>query len=76
MTVIWKMPCKNTSFGLEISNQFFLNCYISFQDMQSFFEFLFSVINHYHVCRSKLLEGFINAFIDFKSWHLLPTCWS
>ena len=42
-------PVKNISFKLETSNQFFFNYHISFQDMQSFFEFLVSVINHNHI---------------------------
>ena len=41
---------KNASFELETSNEAFFNrYYISFQDMQSFYEFLDSIINHYHI---------------------------
>ena len=50
---------------LEISNQCFFNCYyISFQDMQSFFEFLVSVINHYHINR-------LHLFWDSFQWFCL-----
>ena len=44
------VPNKNGSFELEISNQCFFNCYyISFQDMQSFLDFMVPVINHSHI---------------------------
>ena len=43
-------PVKNASFELETSNECFFNCcYINFQDTQSFFEFLVSVTNHFHI---------------------------
>ena len=42
--------CKNASFEPETWNLCFFYCYyISFQDMQFFKKFLFSVINHYHI---------------------------
>ena len=54
---------KNAFSELEISNQCFFNCYyISFQDMQLFFEFLASVMNHYHT------NG-LHLFLDF--WMIL-----
>ena len=41
---------KNASFELKTSNQYFFNCYyISFKDLQSFFEFLVSIINPYQM---------------------------
>ena len=41
---------KNAIFELEALNQWVFFCYyISFQDMQYFFEFLVSVINDYHI---------------------------
>ena len=43
MAVIWNTSCKKCILWDKTSN------YISFQDMQSFFEFLVSVINHYHI---------------------------
>ena len=60
-------PVKNASYELETSNQCccFFNCYyISFQDTQSyFFEFLVSVINHFHINGSRL-------FCDSFEWIL------
>ena len=56
---------KNASFELETLNQCFFNCYyISFQDMQSFFEFLFSEINPY------LING-LHLFWDSFEWFCL-----
>ena len=48
-----------------ISNQCSFNCYyISFQDLQSFSEFLVSVINHYHI------NG-LHLFWDIFKWFCL-----
>ena len=51
---------KKAFFEPETSNKCFFNCYyISFQHMQSFFEFRVSVINHYHI---KWLHLFWESF--------------
>ena len=55
-------PIKDASFELKISNQYF------FQDMQSFFEFLVSVINHYHI------NG-LHLFWDSFEWFCLQISW-
>ena len=58
-------PVKNASFELKTSDQWFINCYyISFQDMQSLFEFLVSVINHYHI-------NWLYLFGDSFEWFCL-----
>ena len=51
MAVIWnKFGKKYILSDRDIKSMFFLNCYdISFYYMQSLFEFLVSVINHYHI---------------------------
>ena len=41
MVIIWNTSCENASF---------FNCYyISIKDMHSFFGFLVSLTNHYHI---------------------------
>ena len=66
IAIIWNTSCKNASFELKTSNQWFFNWYyISFQDMQSFFEFLASVINHDHI------NGW-HLFSDSFEWFLSP----
>ena len=56
---------ENASFELETSNQCIFNCYyISFQDMQSFFQFLVSVIKYYHI------NG-LHLFWDCFQWFCL-----
>ena len=53
MAVIWNTSRKNAYLEQETSNQgcfnFIVLIYIGFRDMQSFFEFLVSVIYHYHI---------------------------
>ena len=50
MAVNWNIPRKKYILWTnDIKSMFFFfNYHISFQDMQSFFEFLVSVINNYH----------------------------
>ena len=51
--------------SMRHQNNGFFNCnYISFQDMQSFFEFLVSVINHYH-------NNGLHLFWDSFEWFCL-----
>ena len=66
MVVIWNTSSKkNSSLEQESSNQCVFNCYyISFQDMQSFFYFLVSVINHYCIYR-------LHVFWDSFEWFCL-----
>ena len=61
---------KNASFEQATSNRcFFKNCYyISFQDTQSFFEFLVSVINPYDINE-------LNLFGDSFEWFCLQISW-
>ena len=42
----------------------FFNCYISFQDMQSFFEFLVSVINHDLLMDCIYFETVLDDFVS------------
>ena len=68
MVVIWNMSCKKCIFwARDIKSMlFFFNCsYISFQDMQSFYEFLESVINHY------IIDG-LHLFWDSFEWYFSP----
>ena len=58
-------PVKNAPLELESLDPCFFYCYyISFQDMQSFFEFLVSVINNYHINR-------LHLFGDRFEWFCL-----
>ena len=69
MTFIWNTSCKKCIlWGRDIKSMFlffFYFHYISFQDMQSVFEFLVSVINHYH-------NNGLNLFWDSFEWFLSP----
>ena len=53
-------PVKNASF--ELDDVFFNNYNISFQDMQSFFEFLVSSIHHYDINRLNLFWDSFKRF--------------
>ena len=66
MAVIGNTSYKNASFEIDIKSMlFFFNYYyISFKDMKSFFEFLVSVINHYHI------NG-LQLFWDIFEWFCL-----
>ena len=58
-------PVKNAPLELESLDPCFFYCYyISFQDMQSLFEFLVSVINNYHINR-------LHLFGDRFEWFCL-----
>ena len=48
MAVFCKTSFKNTSFELEESNQYYFKIIISTSRTCNLFEFLVSVINHYH----------------------------
>ena len=65
--IIWNIFCKKKCILLGCRHQInvFLNCYwISFQDRQSFFEFLVSVINYFYI---NGLNLFWNSFEWFLS---------
>ena len=59
-------PVKKWIFSArDIKSMVFFNCnYISFQDLQSYFEFLVSVVNHYHI------NG-LHLFWDSFEWFCL-----
>ena len=85
MAFIWNTSRKNASFEPGTLNQccYFFNChYISFQDMQSFFEFLVSVINHYHInCINfvTILKDFVVQIFPLISkalWSKINNCYS
>ena len=60
MMVIWSTSRKKIHLWARDIKSMFFNCYyISFQDMQSFFEYLASKINHYHI---KWLHLFWDSF--------------
>ena len=57
--------CKTWIHQARYIKSMFFNCYyISFQDMHSFFQFLLSVINHYHINR-------LHLFWDSFEWFCL-----
>ena len=64
MSVIWNTSWENASFKLETSNQcFFLIVIISASwTCNIFFEFLVSVINHYHINGLYLFWGCFELF--------------
>ena len=66
MAVIWNTSCKKCILlGKDMKSMFFfLNYYIRFMDMQSLFEFLVSVINHYQI------NG-MHLFWDSFEWFFL-----
>ena len=66
MTVIWNTTCTKCIFWTgEIKSMFIFKCYcVSFQDMQSFLEFLVSVVNHYNI------NG-LHLFSDRSKWFCL-----
>ena len=65
MVVIWKMSCKKCILWAKTSNQVFVNSYyFSFQDMQSFDEFIDSEINNSHI------NG-LHLFLDRFEWFCL-----
>ena len=65
MAVIWNTSFKKYILWARESRLMFFNCYyISFQDMRSFFEFLLSVINHYHI-------NALHLFWDSSEWFCL-----
>ena len=83
ITVIWNMSCKKCILWVRYIKSMFFNCnHISFQDMQSFFEFLVTVINHHHINGLHLLRDSFEWFClqissDSKYFSLLSMAlWS
>ena len=65
MAVIWNMHFEKCILWARDIKSMLYNCYyINFQDMQSFSEFLVSIINHYHI------NG-LHLFYDTFEWFCL-----